>query len=668
MDNVTMIQDPPHLKSLQWDDWDDLFYGKGVLTGYTIRAGQFEIPRANYDAFVLKRNATPKAESYNMSSSNAVTRQGISTQSMSESSLHYGDLGGDLNPALMKPMRMGVSVGASAARSASTTGMRTELKEETAVEHRYPKVRIFLNDEWITLSDGCLADLKALKTSKSREDLFRFYQKYGTTLNRLPHAPSDSNVRSGHIIMTQVIFGGLLRWTQEANSDDGGNHSEKASKLKAFVDARYMSAQVTGSCTSSNESRNDQADLKYEKTVYFHRLGGIQSSASDFHSREELDAWSISLGRRELWVVTERREPMQIEKFMGLMKELKWVPQLFQEIHTAARVTPLLPNLYSEIYSTNTSLAFVRQYDLPTEPALLFFQDQKRHIRFGALANSSHPRTHQTEVLFEEPIVRAKQDTPLGAFATPDSLHLFYLDDASKVCMSQFDLESRMWEAATFPGNPSERSDGSNFGFCKEENPSGYLISYRSLTGQAHNFRYEYDSGEWTSLPIGTEVSEVMSNEPGPFNQRNDRYLVPGSFVYADINRRDSSRFEGSEAVVKAELCEDNGITFHVNWLPGSESDSDDGGDPGGDTLTIPTLCLVRPGTDYCTVITKEDPHGWPGLVFISPEGSMHMIGLNGYHPDYQLEQRRIFDPDCLKASMSTYFRDLSRVLEYDSD
>ncbi|KIW68764.1 hypothetical protein PV04_04686 [Phialophora macrospora] len=701
MADASIMDEPVGPSSWSPAQWDKFLEGKRPFAGFSIKSDREGIRIApsrgtthqltpmdgNSDkespfygiAFVIKQNCKPEYSTYNSEESSTST---VTTQDQHSARKSRSDATGFNAGMSFKPLDITIIDGKATASWTVESNAKSDhsnTAEQIQFGHYVHKLRLFWDPDWMELSTECGAALERLRSNPSIALMSSFYDSYGTLLPK------------------ELIFGGFLRWSRATSGVSGETNEAKERNLRAFVEAKYLAAGGSGSYSSRQDSTDATSSQENNMTAQFTRVGGSSGFRGGLRSESELKTWYESFKSPANWEVIKHCQLVPTEKIIGQIRGKEWVHELFEKIKY-----PVLPNLPpplrgSDVYSENTSFAFLELDYGYTQISLLFFQDPEGWIRWGTLGDFP-ASAFRPEVLFKEDIVRARRDTKLAARAlvdpeedisSPDrysEILLYYLDDESMVCQHSFSFVDRKWigrprqhpvpelpresEFVPFPVHNKTRSESSGDG-----------ASDGSVTGSDDTESTgEAATGDGKMYGYGHNVDTYGRLYP-------HEYTMPGSFEpreaenipliqYIGSLRRSSCMLACCETpFFDAYLSEHDKIDIrnchtHLHPVHASHDDSEDeaGEDIEIESSDYASVCTIGRGSNFCAVRIQEDyDDRMPGLIFFSPSGKMCMIRIDlGQGELARFPVRSIFGPATVEASTHNFFTSLSNHLHLE--
>lgn len=138
-----------------------------------------------------------------------------------------------------------VSAGVAVESESSTGHLSGQKRTEYFATYNFPRVKLFLDEYTLNVSDDCKKALEKLRVTKTIEALLLFQRRFGT------------------IFATEVVLGGRLEASKYAKSEFVTDNEKEKDKLKASVGANFSLPQFAlGSKVSSeDQSGNEKGEL-----------------------------------------------------------------------------------------------------------------------------------------------------------------------------------------------------------------------------------------------------------------------------------------------------------------------------------------------------------------------------------------------------------------------
>jgi hypothetical protein len=207
----------------------------------------------------------------------------------------------------------GASAGfATSSKTAASkeTGSKSEQMHAT---YEFPRVRLFLDEESISLSSDCAAAIKNIRDTRSYAALLDFYRDYG------------------HLYVTSVKLGGRLRATrflsaEESNAMGSTENAWKASIAASFSVSLIASGSVKGQAENATAAENRRAASALNESVCWEANGGNTTLANN------PSAWCSTVENFWYWRIVEQEVIVPIEDVISKLEGFRWTRQLFASI------------------------------------------------------------------------------------------------------------------------------------------------------------------------------------------------------------------------------------------------------------------------------------------------------------------------------------------------
>ncbi len=211
-------------------------------------------------------------------------------------------------PGYMVDVSAGFSFSSTTARS-SETGQKTEQMHAT---YEFPRVRVHLNENCISLSDDCAAAVSSIMESYSFQELKDFYANYG------------------HLYVTRVKLGGRLRATRHLSAEEAKDQGSAENSWKTSIAASFSTVMTTtdAKATAEGASKTEQrsASSVFRESVCWEAHGGDTTLANN------PGAWCPTVTDFSSWRVVDQEVVLPIEDVISKLPSFAEVRTVFADI------------------------------------------------------------------------------------------------------------------------------------------------------------------------------------------------------------------------------------------------------------------------------------------------------------------------------------------------
>ncbi|UPK99765.1 hypothetical protein LCI18_010700 [Fusarium solani-melongenae] len=196
-------------------------------------------------------------------------------------------------------LSFGASGSAGFATSSKTASSHDSGKEKVQMHasYNFPRVRLFLDEDSISLSPDCTAALAAINQTKSYLALMEFYESFG------------------HLFVTRAKLGGRLRATQYLTAGEQSASGSEQDAWKASLAASFSTETTSGSAStnvehaSSTESKSASSNMS--NAVAWEAQGGDTTLGNN------PSAWCNTVDNSGYWRVVEQEVVVPIEDIIS---------------------------------------------------------------------------------------------------------------------------------------------------------------------------------------------------------------------------------------------------------------------------------------------------------------------------------------------------------------
>ncbi|KAF2176072.1 hypothetical protein K469DRAFT_761458 [Zopfia rhizophila CBS 207.26] len=209
-----------------------------------------------------------------------------------------------------------VSAGYAQQSSSSTFDETGSSEQQMHASYEFPRVRLYLDNNSLSVSDDCAAALRNIKQTESYRDLVDFYREYGT------------------VFVTQVKLGGRLRASRRVTAAQAKDMSTTASSWKASVSASFSGTSFSASAKFSTEQDHKSSDnsqsSNLDDAVAWVAQGGDTTLVNN------PGAWCSSVGNYWFWRAVDQEIVLPIEQVIATFDEYAWTRSCFAKILAAS--------------------------------------------------------------------------------------------------------------------------------------------------------------------------------------------------------------------------------------------------------------------------------------------------------------------------------------------
>ncbi|EWG41362.1 hypothetical protein FVEG_03497 [Fusarium verticillioides 7600] len=221
--------------------------------------------------------------------------QAISSQ-LQLASAQQGFSSADVKAAVdASTLSIGASASAGFATSSKSASSSTTGKATTQMHASYdfPRVRLFLDEDWISLSPDCTAALAGIKQIKSYKEVLEFYNAFG------------------HLFVTRTKLGGCLRAIQHLTQAQQSAMGSTEDEFKASLAASFSTATASGSASSvvekGSSSESKSASSNMNSSIAWEAQGGDTTLGNN------PSLWCTTVDNSWFWRVVEQEAVAPIE-------------------------------------------------------------------------------------------------------------------------------------------------------------------------------------------------------------------------------------------------------------------------------------------------------------------------------------------------------------------
>ncbi|KAJ4193091.1 hypothetical protein NW767_010375 [Fusarium falciforme] len=300
-------------------DWDKIMMLNKLLYAFDVRGKQLQITSARLPAFELvyskKGSSTAHLQPF-------VEIQDTPHIDITEVSTEFQSSLAD-NAFSSKAVETMVSGGTPLVSVSVSAGMKSESsrgtasteggqKKEYRATYNFPRVRLFLDENTLQVSEYCDKALAALQEEPTLAKLVDFQRRFGT------------------IFAQEVLLGGRLESTKAADSFASASSSTAKEDFKASVGAAVSyglgAASVKGSTETQTGHDQTSNNQRGNSAISFTARGGDTLLCAD------PAAWAATVAVWRNWRVIQQDEPVSLQALLGRFKKYAFVPNLFAQI------------------------------------------------------------------------------------------------------------------------------------------------------------------------------------------------------------------------------------------------------------------------------------------------------------------------------------------------
>ncbi|KAL8784742.1 MAG: hypothetical protein Q9213_003773 [Squamulea squamosa] len=202
----------------------------------------------------------------------------------------------------------GFATNSSTSRSAETG----EKSEQMHATYEFPRVRLYLDEDSVTLSGDCADAIANITSTKSYQALKDFYCNYG------------------HLFVTRVKLGGRLRATRFLSASEAKSMYSTQNAWKASIASSFSSGTTSGEVKASTESasQNDQtsASTALHESICWEAHGGNTTLANN------PSAWCNTVENFWFWRIVDQEVVLPIEEVISKLKGFESIRSIFAGI------------------------------------------------------------------------------------------------------------------------------------------------------------------------------------------------------------------------------------------------------------------------------------------------------------------------------------------------
>ena len=203
----------------------------------------------------------------------------------------------------------GGSVGFATNSSTSKSGETGENSEQMHATYEFPRVRLYLDEDSVSLSSDCANDIAKITSTKSYQALKDFYRNYG------------------HLFVTRLKLGGRLRATRFLSASEAKSMDSTQNAWKASIAASFSSGTTSGGVKASTEaaSKNDQtsASTALHESICWEAHGGNTTLANN------PSAWCNTVENFWYWRIVDQEVVLPIEDVISKLKGFESTRRIF---------------------------------------------------------------------------------------------------------------------------------------------------------------------------------------------------------------------------------------------------------------------------------------------------------------------------------------------------
>ena len=247
-------------------DWDKLLSINKTLYAFDVRGTKLEVVNARIPTFVLCPDGIKKdrfvADFAEICDTPSIEITEVTSEFQSSlvdnafSARSLETMVGGASPLVSASVSAGIKSESSRGRG-SNEGYQ---KREYHATYNFPRVKLFLDETTLTVSDTCREALKTLKEQPNMTNLLAFQRRFGAFFSK------------------EVTLGGRLQSTKAADSDFKASNTSEREALKASLGAAvsYGPAQVSAQAGLENQSTQagDKKSVGVRSALSFTARGG----------------------------------------------------------------------------------------------------------------------------------------------------------------------------------------------------------------------------------------------------------------------------------------------------------------------------------------------------------------------------------------------------------
>ena len=206
----------------------------------------------------------------------------------------------------------GGSAGFSTSSSTSKSSEAGEKSEQMHATYEFPRVRLYLDEDSVSLSSDCADAITKVISTKSYQALKDFYRNYG------------------HLFVTKVKLGGRLRATRFLSASEAKSIHSTQNAWKASIAASFNSGTTSGDAKASTEaaSQNEGASAftALHESICWEAHGGNTTLANN------PSAWCNTVENFWYWRVVDQEVVLPIENVISKLKGFESTRTIFAGI------------------------------------------------------------------------------------------------------------------------------------------------------------------------------------------------------------------------------------------------------------------------------------------------------------------------------------------------
>lgn len=210
----------------------------------------------------------------------------------------------------------GLSYGSASSDKSSKERESGSTHEQMHATYEFPRVRLYLDNESIVLSDDCKAAIEKIRDQRNYHDLVEFYNHYGT------------------LFVTRVKLGGRLRATKLIDGSMAAARDSSENAWKTSIAASLSNPVFSASYDSKKEGAS-ATDTQSQSTAM------VESVCWEAHGGNTLLAnnpgkWCGTVEPFWFWRVVEQEIVLPIEHVISSLHGFGWVRRVFSDLYVDA--------------------------------------------------------------------------------------------------------------------------------------------------------------------------------------------------------------------------------------------------------------------------------------------------------------------------------------------
>ncbi|KAB8259694.1 hypothetical protein BDV32DRAFT_150116 [Aspergillus pseudonomiae] len=206
----------------------------------------------------------------------------------------------------------GVKAGYSGSDESNSASSTSSSQEFMYISYDFPRVEVYLDQESLEVSAECKRDLDILRQMRTKEELERFYKKYG------------------HVFVPQVQLGGRLYSIESSQSFGSATKEQRTQMMKASASASFSGygakAEVSASHEKNTAQEKTSTSSTYNHSITWHADGGDTLLCNNPPS------WCPTVANYQNWRIMKRNEGVDLIEMIGKIDGFKDIPRLVQYI------------------------------------------------------------------------------------------------------------------------------------------------------------------------------------------------------------------------------------------------------------------------------------------------------------------------------------------------